>query len=77
MNRKAAAGNKVAISMSRDSNGVNWTSTMSMGSSSTKDSFPLGYKNFNQVSSSLLANLVLWTKNWGIFRLCWQSNSQT
>lgn len=50
---QAPVGSKVTISNTRDTNGVNWTATMNMGTSSTKDSFPLGYKNFNQVCSSL------------------------
>jgi len=33
---------------------------MSMGSSSTKDSFPLGYKNFNQVRPKSASGSLAW-----------------
>ena len=41
--------NAVTISMVRDSDAVNWTSDLVMGSKFASDSFPLAYKNFNQV----------------------------
>jgi len=46
---EAPNGNTVAITMARDPSGPNWSSSMSMGSSKVKDSFPIAYKNFNQV----------------------------
>ncbi len=38
--------------MTRDADDVNWTSNLTMGSSFVSNSFPLAYKNFNQVRSS-------------------------
>lgn len=46
---QAPSGNTVDITMARDQTGPNWSSSMSMGSSKIKDSFPIAYKNFNQV----------------------------
>jgi hypothetical protein len=48
---QAPNGDAVAITMARDPSGPNWSSSMSMGSSKVKDSFPIAYKNFNQVWS--------------------------
>ncbi|KAL2063728.1 hypothetical protein VTL71DRAFT_5533 [Oculimacula yallundae] len=56
----AAPGNKVTISNTRDANGVNWSATMNMGTSSAKDSFPLGYKNFNQALLAIELTGVTW-----------------
>lgn len=46
---QAPNGNAVDITMTRDATGPNWSSSMNMGSSKIKDTFPIAYKNFNQV----------------------------
>jgi hypothetical protein len=37
--------------MTRNADGINWTSNLTMGSSFVSNSFPLAYKNFNQVGN--------------------------
>ncbi|PMD38375.1 hypothetical protein L207DRAFT_585277 [Hyaloscypha variabilis F] len=57
---QAPNGNTVAITMARDPSGPNWSSSMSMGSSKVKDSFPIAYKNFNQAILAIELNGVSW-----------------
>jgi len=57
---QAPNGNTVDISMTRDTSGPNWTSSMTMGSSKKVDSFPLAYKNFNQAILAIELNGVQW-----------------
>ncbi|PMD65652.1 uncharacterized protein K444DRAFT_625202 [Hyaloscypha bicolor E] len=55
----------VQISMTRNADGINWTSNLTMGSSFVSNSFPLAYKNFNQ---ALLA-IELYDLTWDFGKL--------
>ena len=49
---QAPNGNTVDISMTQDTNGSTWTSTLIMGSSKKVDTFPFEYRDSNQVCGS-------------------------
>ncbi|EKD18113.1 hypothetical protein MBM_03885 [Drepanopeziza brunnea f. sp. 'multigermtubi' MB_m1] len=51
---------RLTISKTRDTDSENWSSSISSGSKSAKNSFPLAYKNFNQAVLAIELHGVDW-----------------